>query len=126
MGAAKGPAGQDGTRQSKGKKNKTIVRPATMPSSATDPAYPASITAAPSVTSLATAVGVGTDGKVQWDSLLPSKGNPKSGIEFVKVSLEFALKQTAWTQEQPSVDLKAAIEKCLNVYCSLVSIFTSC
>jgi hypothetical protein len=123
--SATGVSNQDDAREPKGKKSKNIVRAATMPSSVTDPAYPVAITASPSVVTLATIIGAGTDGKVQWDSLVPAKNKSKTGIQFVKVQFEFALKNTAWTQDQPSVDLKAAIEKCLDVRSNPAGICTA-
>jgi hypothetical protein len=92
----------------------TTIRPDPFPSDATDPAYKASATALPLINSLVALLGDGSGTGVQWESFPPAKDG-KSGLQFIRVTLNHTLTHEAWTEQQPSVELKAALESCIKV-----------
>ncbi|KAF3940749.1 hypothetical protein ABW19_dt0206211 [Dactylella cylindrospora] len=118
-GAANGAknGGQNGAngKGRRGKQAQSITNPAVIPPNSDDPAYPASISVNTNLTGLVALLEGGPGNSIDWEHMAPKSPGERTGLTYVKSVLEYAQTNTGWTEQQPSLQLKAAIGKALQV-----------
>lgn len=88
----------------------------TLPEDSSDPAYPESIPVSTLITSLATLLGTDTNEDIDWDNIKSTRNaEAKTGLTFLKGSLDVKQRFVEWTNKAPSCELKKAITMSMKV-----------